>query len=134
MLEINQILEKISELAIRHKATGNNLEDLEDAEWLEFEAQDLIVEYCEQNGHQVEGFPHEKRILALSDDFYDEEYFCRERFQLYVDMLSLQIEIVADLNWHYVSSFWPEEFKDKSDFLVSIKERIASEVFYDVKF
>lgn len=134
MIDTKQIVEKIDELAIRHQALGNNLEDLEDAEWLESEAQGLIVNYCEQNGFQVEGFPHEKRKLSLQDDDYDDEYFCRERYQLYIDTLSLQIDIVADLNWHYVHSFWLKEFKDKADFLESIKARIVSGVFYDVKF
>jgi hypothetical protein len=82
----------------------------------------------------VEGFPHDKRKLTEEDEEFDEDYFCQERFMLYVDTLSLQNETVANLNWHYVNSFWPGEFKDKSDFLESIKGRIESEVFYDVKF
>ena len=134
MIDTKQIVEKIDELAIRHQALGNNLEDLEDAEWLESEAQGLIADYCEQNGFQVEGFPHEKRKLSLQDNDYGDEYFCLERFQLYIDTLTLENETVASLNWHFVHSFWPEEFKDKADFLESIKARIASGVFYDVKF
>ena len=133
MIDTNQIVEKIDELAIRHQALGNNLEDLEDAEWLETEAQGLIADYCEQIGLQVEGFPHAKRKLAI-DDEYNEDYFCKERFQLYIDTLPLENETVSSLNWHFVHSFWPEEFKDKADFLESIKARITSGVFYDVKF
>ena len=73
MIDTNQIVEKLDELAIRHQALGNNLEDLEDAEWLETEAQGLIADYCEQIGLQVEGFPHAKRKLAI-DDEYNEDY------------------------------------------------------------
>jgi hypothetical protein len=134
MIDTNQIVEKINELAVRHQALGNNLEDLEDAEWLEAEAQGLISDYCEQVGLQVEGFPHEKRKLALDNDEYDEDYFCKERFQLYIDILTLENEVVAGLNWHFVNSFWPGEFNDNIDFIESIKARIASGVFYDLKF
>jgi hypothetical protein len=134
MEEIDSIIEKISALAVKHKAAGDNLDDLEETTWLEEEALMLIAEFCEKTGRIVEGFPHDKRVLAKTDDYYDDEYFCLERFQLYVDTVSLESVIVADLNWHYVNSFWPGEFEDKSDFLESIKGRIESGVFYDVQF
>lgn len=134
MEDFNSIFEKITELAIKHKATGDGIDDMEESGWLEYAAFAYISEFCEQQGLMVEGFPHEKRKLAEVDEEFDEDYFCQERFMLYVDTLSLQNEAVANLNWHYVNSFWPDEFKDKPDFLESIKGRIESEVFYDVKF
>lgn len=134
MENINTITEKITELALKHKAAGNNIDDLEETSWLEKEALMFIAEFCEKSGMNVNGFPHDKRVLAKTDDYYDDDYFCLERFQLYVDTISLENSMVADLNWHYVNSFWPGEFEDKSDFLVSIKGRIESGVFYDVQF
>ena len=134
MENIKSILDKITELSIKHKATGDGIDDMEESSLLEYEAFSCISDYCEQQGLLVEGFPHEKRKLAAEDEDFDEEYFCQERFMLYVDTLSLENETIANLNWHYVNSFWPSEFSDKADFLESIKGRIESEVFYDVKF
>jgi hypothetical protein len=134
MNEIDSIIVKISELASKHKETGDGIDDLEMSWFLELEAFSYISEYCEQQGFMVDGFPHDKRRLAEEEADFDEDYFCQERFLLYVDTLSLENETVANLNWHYVNSFWPGEFKDKLDFLESIKGRIESEVFYDVKF
>ena len=131
---INAITEKITELANKHKVAGDNIGDMEDAFYLEEEALMLIAEFCEKTGHIVEGFPQDKRELAKTDDYYDDEYFCFDRFMLYVDTISLESGIVADLNWHYVNSFWPGEFESKKDLLESIHLRITSGVFYDVKF
>lgn len=134
MENIKDLFDKITALALKHKAIGNEIDDIEESSWLEYAAFEYISEYCEAAGLQVEGFPHQKRALALDVDDFDEDYFCQERFLLYVDTLSLQNETVANLNWHYVSSFWPDEFSSKADFLASIKARIESGVFYDVKF
>jgi len=131
---INAITEKITELALKHKAAGNNIDDLEETSWLEEEALMLIAKFCEKTGNIVEGFPQDKRELAKTDDNYDDEYFCLERFQLYVDTISLESSIVADLNWHYVNSFWPGTFENKKEFIDSIYLRIQSGVFYDIKF
>lgn len=134
MEELDILKGKITELAIKHNAAGNDLENLEESSWLEEEALMLIADYAEKLGISVDGFPQEKRILEQEDDDFDEEYFCLERFQLYVDTSSLENSTIGDLNWHYVSSFWPDEFNSKADFLASIKARIESGVFYDVKF
>jgi len=134
MEKINTFTEKINELALKHKAAGNNIDDIEETSWLEKEALMFIAEFCEKSGMNVNGFPHDKRALAKTDDYYDDEYFCLERFQLYVDTISLESGIVADLNWHYVNSFWPAEFESKKEFLESIHLRITSGVFYDIKF
>lgn len=134
MEELDILKGKITELAIKHNTVGNDLENLEESSWLEEEALMFIADYAEKLGISVNGFPQEKRILAKEEEDFDEDYFCLERFQLYVDTLSLQNENIANLNWHYVNSFWPGEFNDKADLLESIKAWIDSGVFYDVKF
>ena len=134
MEELDILKGKITELAIKHNAAGNDLENLEESSWLEEEALMLIADLCEKTGRIVEGFPHDKRELAKTNDYYDDEYFCLERFQLYVDTISIESTIVGDLNWHYVNSFWPGTFENKKEFIDSIYLRIQSGVFYDVKF
>ena len=134
MEELDILKGKITELAIKHNAAGNDLENLEESSWLEEEALMLIADLCEKTGRIVEGFTHDKRELAKTNDYYDDEYFCLERFQLYVDTISIESTIVGDLNWHYVNSFWPGTFENKKEFIDSIYLRIQSGVFYDVKF
>jgi hypothetical protein len=40
---------------------------------------------------------------------------------------------VADLMWHYVKSFWPNQFESKSNYLETLKDQIESGFFYDIE-
>ena len=55
-----------------------------------------------------------------------------ERYQLYLDKLTLEKEDVAELTWCYVSSFWPGWFDSKDEYIESIVHQINSSNFYDV--
>ena len=44
--------------------------------------EELIIENCVSQGYLVNGFPTEKR--KLSEEELGEDYFCRERYQLYL--------------------------------------------------
>lgn len=116
-MQIEDIKQKITELAIQHFA----IDDFKDCVHIEEEAEDLIVAFCEQRGYTVNGFPTQKRELydIDKDEEEYEEYFCRERFQLYLDTLALQHDDVAELCWHYNSSFWPDFFGSKEEFLAN---------------
>ena len=46
-----------------HKATGNDLDDFKDAELIEYEVEQLIIEYCEAKGYLVNGFLNQKKQL-----------------------------------------------------------------------
>jgi hypothetical protein len=50
---------------------------------------------------------------------------------LYIDKLTLTNPDVADLHWHWASSFWPDQFKDKEEFVESISQRLSGG-FYDI--
>ncbi len=131
-MTIREIKEKITELAQKHAANDeNNLSDIKDAEFLEIWAEDLIIAYCEENAYLINGFPTEKRKMDL-EEFDDEDYFCRERFHLYLDLLTCQKQDVAELTWHFTNSFWPETFESIQDFIDQAKERIDCIGFYDV--
>jgi len=72
-MTINTIKAQIQRLAEEHHAIDEvNLEDLKDTESLELDAEVLIKEYCEKQGYQVQGFPHEKR--KINDEEFDDEY------------------------------------------------------------
>jgi hypothetical protein len=132
-MTIYQIKIKISDLAKKHAAINEeNLGDFKEAELFEMQAEDLIVAYCEAKGYLINGFPTEKRQLD-EDELDDENYFCRERFQLFLDILTYQKDDVSELTWHFTHSFWPEEFTSKKDFVAEAKERVECGVFYDVE-
>jgi hypothetical protein len=127
---IDIIRATIVELAQEHKATGNDLDDFKDAELIEKEAEQLIVKYCEAKGYLVNGFPTEKK--QLPEEELEEDYFCQERYQLYLDTLASQHEDVAELMWCYVSSFWEDQCESKEEYLQNLKDGLDSGVFYNV--
>lgn len=129
-LLIEHLKTKIVELAQEHKATGDELDDFKDAEQIEQEAEQLIAEYFEGKGYLVNGFPTEKK--KLPEDELEENYFCRERYQLYLDTLATLHDDVADLMWYYVSSFWEDQYESKKDYLLNLRENLDSGAFYNV--
>lgn len=129
-MSIKKILEKIKELSAQHHATDENgIDKFEDVELLEFEAENLIIAYCEEKIYLIEGFPTEKKKIK---DELDEDYFCSERYHYYLDCLTVEKEDVADLMWCYVSSFWPDYFESKEEYILTIDEQLNSGVFYEV--
>jgi hypothetical protein len=131
-MTIEQIKTKITELAKRHAAINEvTLKDFDDAELLEWQASGLIISYCEEKEYLINGFPTEKRKLS-EEELDDEEYFCRERFDLYQDILTYQKDDVAELMWHFTESFWPDTFESKEDYIKSAQARAEDGGFYDV--
>ena len=131
-MESALIIKKIQELGSRHANIQEiGIDDFKEAELLEIEAEDLIISYCEQKGYQINGFPMDKRLI--SEDDLEEDYFSRERFQLYLDMLTMEKVDVAELTWNYVCSFWPTQYADKQEYKLTVKEQIECGVFYEVE-
>lgn len=129
-MKIEEIVAKITELALQHhKIDEDSLDELKDAEQIEYEAEQLIIDYCVSQNYLINGFPTEK--LAVVDDLED-DYFSRERYQFYLDRLIIEKEDIADLMWHYTSSFWPNYFESKKEYEETISHQIKSGVFYDV--
>ena len=103
---------------------------------IEEDAVRLIASYCEHNGYLINGFPTEKRKLFEKHEYIDgegeDEYFCRERFELYLDRLALEKDDVAELVWFYNNSFWPDTYSNKDSFLEMTKEMLDCGI-YDVE-
>jgi hypothetical protein len=136
-MTIEVIQQKITALAEKHAALDENtLDDFTDAELLESDARHLIISYCENQGYLINGFPTEMKRRyendEISDEEYDEDYFCEERYDLYLDMLTLEKTDVAELTWHCTHSFWPEQFESKEAYLEHIKSCVEDGGFYDV--
>lgn len=124
-MNINEIKNRITALAKEHVNIENGIENLKDSDWLEQEGFELIVDFCENQDYQVNGFPHQRKD-ELKDDENEQEYY-----RLYVDILTISQEDVSDLHWHWVSSFWPNEYHNKADFISAIHDRLNGS-FYDV--
>jgi hypothetical protein len=130
MMDISKIKDKISELASKHHSIDDGgFDEIKSAELLESEAEDLIIDYCVNRNYLINGFPTQKKEMPAE---YDEDYFSMERYQLYLDKLTLEKEDVAELTWYYVSSFWPGWFDSKDEYIESIIHQIKSGNFYDV--
>ena len=129
-MKMEEIVAKIKELSVKHHAIDEvGLDEIKDAEQIECEAEQVIIDYCARQNYLINGFPTEK--LALADDLED-DYFSRERFQLYLDSLVVEKDDVADLMWNYTSNFWPDYFDSKEEYIETIHHQIKSCVFYDV--
>lgn len=129
-MKMEEIVAKIKELSVKHHAIDEvGLDEIKDAEQIECEAEQVIIDYCARQNYLINGFPTEK--LALADDLED-DYFSRERFQLYLDSLVVEKDDVADLMWNYTSNFWPDYFDSKEEYIETIHHQIKSGVFYDV--
>jgi hypothetical protein len=127
---MNDIKIKIKQLAQNHYATDEKgIDEFKDSELLELEAENLIIAYCEENKYLIEGFPTEK--MKIKDEL-DEDYLCRERYQYYLDCLTIEKKDVAELMWCYVSSFWPDSFDSKQEYILTIKEQLNAGVFYQI--
>lgn len=127
---IEEIKLRINILAQKHKSNDEyGIDEFKDSELLELEAENLIIDYCEEKKYLIQGFPTEKKKIK---DELDEDYFCSERYNYYLDRLTVDKEDVADLMWCYVSSFWPDYFESKEVYLLAIKEQINSCAFYEI--
>ena len=126
----DEIKDQLIALSETFKSTGDDIDDLKDTDLIEMEAEQLIIDYCVHNNYLVNGFPTEKKNLP--QDQLEEDYFSRERFQYYLDILALQKEDVADLMYSYVSNFWADQYDSKEEYLHNLKDNLDSGVFYDV--
>ncbi len=130
-MEIEEIKHKITELAKEHQVVDLPIiDEIQFSEMIEIEAEDLIIAYCERQGYLINGFPTEKRKIV--EEEFEDDYFCRERFQLYLDTLAIEKEDVAEIWWHYNNSFWPDWAVEKDSFLNELKENLENGV-YDIE-
>ena len=126
-MEILDLKIQIENLAIEHDQL-NDWEDLSQAEFLEEAAEDLIIAYCRNNNYLINGFPDEKLKVIPEEEFDD--YFCRERYRLYLDLLTIQKNDVAELMFYYYSLLYVNSWEIISDFIQFTEEEIK---MYDME-
>lgn len=130
-MEINEIQSQLILLKQKHDDVGDEIDDLSLAEIIEEEAEDLIVAYCVDKSYLINGFPTE--MMESEDEEYDEDYFCRERYRLYLDLLLIEKEDVAELMWYYNTLFWPDTFSSKEDYISQVRAYLNSGKMYNVQ-
>lgn len=125
------IIKQIDQLAEAH----NDAEDLNDAELIELQIQNLIRDFCLENRYEVNGFP-----FKLTDNNIDVEEYCDsidisvvEAYEQYVDFLVVDKDDVAELMWNYTKTFWPGQFDSKAHFIENTKAMLEGGFLYDFK-
>lgn len=127
-MELEKIKETILELAHKHQSSDNDSHNSWESESIEQESEQLIIDYAISKGYSVNGFPPEQG----TEEWKGEE-ITHEHYQLYVNTLALEKDDIAELMWHYSSSFWPDRFKSKEEYLEELKGMLESGIMYDVE-
>ncbi|SDG81709.1 hypothetical protein SAMN04488062_102251 [Flavobacterium omnivorum] len=132
-MEIEEIKAEILKMHIKWKSLSDSFDDDKYAEIYESDVRSLIISYCESKGYEVEGYPFQKRILAETDQYYDEDYFCYERELKYLDVLAATKEDVLELMYFYSKTFWPDQVDSLEEYRVYLIEGNENNP-YDIEF
>ena len=132
-MEIDAIKVEIEKQYQQWKLIPGDIENFTTAEIYESAVRSIIIDYCEEKGYEVEGFPFQKRILGETDDYYDEDYFCFWRYVKYLDVLATTKEDVLELLYFYSCTFWKDLEITKDDYRKDLLEYIRVNI-YDVEF
>ncbi len=131
MKSIIEIKQEIVELHKKWNATGESLDDFKDAELYEYLVNKLLLNYCEENKYDIDGFPFLHRELAKTEEDYDDDYFS-ERNDLYLFSVANKHKDVFDLYHFYSNLFWPDYCANEDDTRDIIKYEIENSL-YDFK-
>ena len=132
-MKIDEIKAEILQYYEQWKLVPGDIEDFTTGEIYESAVRNLIVSYCESKNYEVEGFPFQKKVLAETDDYYDEDYFCFWRYVKYLDVLATTKEDVLELLYFYSYTFNEELTPTKDEFLRQLEEYIKVNI-YEVDF
>lgn len=132
-MDIEKIKSKILTIYQKWKNLSQSMDDDTYAELYESDVRSLIIEYCESQGYEVEGYPFQKRILGETDEYYDEDYFCYERNLKYLDVLAANQEDVLELMYFYAKTFWLDQVGTKEQYRKYLIEGIENNS-HDIEF
>ena len=106
---MEDIKELISDLAKKHASDDDFYELVEN------EAEMLIFNYSKAMNYHIEGVSY---LESLNEEVMDDEEIDQSELRKeYLVLLEKKFQDVADLMWHYVSSFWPDAFENKEEYL-----------------
>jgi GTPase SAR1 family protein len=99
------------------------------AKIIEDEVISLIYNYCQSNDSIInDSSPKKIKKLDNSKSQHDDS-FNKEIQRLYIQLLSLEKQEIADLFWFYKSQFWPLWFDDRNKFIEQIRCEIINGFF-----
>jgi hypothetical protein len=103
MKSLQQIKDEIVDLSAKfHLINENDLDSLKKVELIEMEIFELIID-----------FAFEQNIIKEKNDI--------EFNQRIINRLSVENEVVFNLNWFYTKLFYPDFYENKEEFLEMIK-------------
>lgn len=118
-----------AKIALIHKSwLTPNKDYFEEIKWAETDEQsvrELLTNYCESKGYEVNGFPYKHRELGKTNYDYDCDYFTWERWELYLETLATQYEDVFELYYFYSNLFWPD--------YCGTKEIVKDQINFDIQ-
>ena len=126
-MEVEAIKNEILKIYENWKDTSDDIAGDKDAELYESFVRDLIINYCESKGYEVDGYPFKKRILGETNYDYDEDYFCYERNLKYLDVLATIHKDVMELMYFYGKTFWPDQMESKEGY----KKNLLLDILYN---
>ena len=126
-IELEKIKAEILKIYLHWKNTSNSIAGDKDAELEESFVRDLIINYCESKGYEVDGYPFQKQILGETDNDYDEDYFCFEPNLKYLDVLATIHEDVMELMCFYGKPFWPDQVGTREEY----KNQLLLDILYN---
>jgi hypothetical protein len=132
-MEIESVKNSILEIHEVWDVLGDCLDCFKYGEIHESYVVETISDYCVSKSYEVEGFPIQKRELALMNTDFDEDYFCHNRYIKYLDVLATQYDDVFELMYFYSSTFWPEHFYDEKIYKERLLDYISCDV-YEIAF
>ena len=121
-MENTELYNKLTQLAEQHKSTGNELEDIKDSDSIEMEAWEIIYQYCLDLDYKTP-------LKLLENKPYFEEDNTFEEKKWFIDTLIVSYADVAEISYHLVSKFWPEEFSSKEDFIESTEAYLEASLY-----
>ncbi len=132
-MTVDEIKDEILNSYTSWKSLGDSIDDDKYAEIDEGYIRTLIVNYCEEQGYEEDGFPTEKRELGKTNKDYDEDYFSWERYEKYIDILCLEKEDVLELRFFYYKTFWSDQVTSSQQVKEDIKFNLKNNL-YDTDF
>ena len=127
-MEVELIKSKIIEIHEIWEYLGDSIDCYKYGEIHESYVIEIISEYCESKGYEIDGFPFHKKTVFSDDSGSSSDYFCLDRYIKYLDILATQKEDVFELMYFYSSTFWLEQFYDRDQY----RERLLDYVDCDV--
>jgi hypothetical protein len=123
-MEQSEIFIELTRLAEQHNLTGDDLEDIKDSDSIEMDAWEIIYQYCLDMNYKPS-----LKLLENKTVFEDEHTFGEKKW--FIDTLIVSHAEVAEISYHLISKFWPEEFSSKEDYIESVIEYLESpDLFY----